>query len=102
MRMARWTASRYVRDRDPQRESSRAELERRWAELADRWPDRGRPDDVPLPPHWGGVLVLPVEVEFWAGRSSRLHDRLVYLPRSGAGPALLDDGGAWRVERRQP
>jgi pyridoxamine 5'-phosphate oxidase len=83
--------------------ASRAELEQRWAELAVRWPDTGRPDDVPLPPHWGGVLVRPVEVEFWQGQPSRLHDRLVYVPReAGSGFPALDDDAGWRVVRRQP
>jgi pyridoxamine 5'-phosphate oxidase len=83
---------------------SRAELERRWAELSLRWPDHGRPDDVPVPPHWGGYVVRPVEVEFWQGRPSRMHDRLVFLPATGPGPDLpnLDDAAGWRVERREP
>ncbi|UQU68762.1 pyridoxamine 5'-phosphate oxidase [Couchioplanes caeruleus] len=52
----------------------------------------GADGEVPAPPHWGGLRVLPETVEFWQGRSNRLHDRLRY--RSA-------DGG-WVVERLAP
>ncbi|WP_337059330.1 pyridoxamine 5'-phosphate oxidase [Kineococcus sp. G2] len=78
-----------------------AELREREEELRRRFPDTGSPDDVPAPPHWGGYLVRAHEVEFWQGRTSRLHDRLVLVSRDGS-PAALDDAAAWRLERRQP
>jgi len=84
------------------RRTSRADLDARFAELAARWPDRGRPDDVPVPEHWGGYVVRPAEVEFWQGRASRLHDRLVYLPKDDAAEPALDDPAGWTVERRSP
>ena len=51
------------------------------------------PDDVPLPPYWGGFRVTPETVEFWQGRPSRLHDRLRYVRKKG---------GGWRLERLSP
>ena len=63
-------------------------LERRRAELEERFAGR----EVPVPDFWGGLRVVPVAVEFWQGRPSRLHDRLRYR---------LQDG-RWRVERLAP
>lgn len=48
--------------------------------------------DPPLPPHWGGYVLVPSRIEFWQGRESRLHDRLEYRR----------DGGAWRIRRLSP
>jgi pyridoxamine 5'-phosphate oxidase len=50
-------------------------------------------DFLPLPPNWGGYALIPDMVEFWQGRSSRLHDRIRYR---------LDEDGAWMRERLAP
>lgn len=53
---------------------------------------------IPVPPFWGGVRIVPFEVEFWAGRESRLHDRYRYTKLEG--PAAGEQG--WKVERLSP
>lgn len=79
--------------------SGREELERHWAEARQRFPDTGDPEDVPVPDFWGGWRIRCDELEFWAGRANRLHDRIVFT-RSGEGS--LGDADAWIVSRRQP
>lgn len=49
-------------------------------------------EELPRPPHWGGFLVRPVQIEFWQGRRSRLHDRYRYMP----------EGDGWSVTRLAP
>ena len=78
---------------------SRAELEAQYAARAAAFPDHGDDDDVPVPDFWGGFRIVPDEVEFWAGRRNRLHDRLVFT-RVGQGD--LGDAASWEVHRRQP
>ena len=71
---------------------SRAELDARLTEVTGRWQEGV---EVPLPDFWGGYRVAPEEVEFWAGREGRLHDRLRYR----RGP---DEAHAWLLERLAP
>jgi pyridoxamine 5'-phosphate oxidase len=48
--------------------------------------------DIPRPDHWGGYIVKPKKIEFWQGRSSRLHDRIIYSK----------DGSDWCKSRLFP
>ncbi|MDE2410082.1 MAG: pyridoxal 5'-phosphate synthase, partial [Actinomycetales bacterium] len=50
--------------------------------------------DVPRPPHWGGYLIQPTRIEFWKGRSNRMHDRIEFTRAQGAQD--------WTIRRLQP
>ena len=67
---------------------TREGLERRWAELAEKYAG----DPIPRPDFWGGLRVVPATVEFWQGRNNRLHDRLRYRR----------EASAWVLERLSP
>jgi len=49
--------------------------------------------EIPRPQHWGGILVVPSEIEFWQGRPNRLHDRICYV---------LENGLEWKTKRLAP
>jgi pyridoxamine 5'-phosphate oxidase len=49
--------------------------------------------EIIRPPHWGGYIVKPDLIEFWQGRSSRLHDRIVYG---------IDGNNEWKINRLAP
>ncbi|KAJ5442460.1 FMN-binding split barrel-related protein [Penicillium cf. griseofulvum] len=73
-------------------EDGRALLELKVKEMEERF--KGV-EDIPLPPFWGGVRLVPESVEFWQGRRSRLHDRFRYV-------RVEDEGPKWRVQRLSP
>ena len=80
--------SRIAASVSPQSEPvERDELDERFERAA-----RELGDDVPRPPHWGGYLLAPREIEFWQGREGRMHDRFRYAREA--------DG--WRIERLAP
>ena len=67
---------------------SRERLEQQFAQAEAQYGD-----DPPRPAHWGGYRLIPEWIEFWQGRRSRLHDRIVYTRQAD---------GSWSRERLQP
>ncbi|MBN3569405.1 pyridoxamine 5'-phosphate oxidase [Burkholderia cenocepacia] len=69
---------------------SRATLEAREKAVSERYGD-----NPPRPPHWGGYRLVPDSIEFWQGRPSRLHDRLLYTRDAAA-------ASGWTISRLSP
>jgi pyridoxamine 5'-phosphate oxidase len=67
---------------------NREALEKKLAEVTDRFAG-----DIPLPEDWGGYRVVPKTIEFWQGRTNRLHDRFRYS---------RERDGNWIIERLAP
>jgi pyridoxamine 5'-phosphate oxidase len=63
-------------------------LENRYTELVEKF----KGSSIERPPHWGGYVVKPQKIEFWQGRPSRLHDRILYTK----------DSNEWKIERLAP
>ncbi len=69
--------------------SSRSILEMKLAEMKQKFKE----GKVPLPDFWGGYKIKPTSFEFWQGRQSRLHDRLIYKSNTE---------GDWNISRLAP
>jgi pyridoxamine 5'-phosphate oxidase len=68
--------------------ATRAELEAREKAFAERFGE-----SPPRPPHWGGYRLVPDRIEFWQGRPSRLHDRILYTREAE---------NRWQISRLSP
>jgi len=64
-------------------------LEERLMALEEQYKDI----EIPMPKHWGGIIVEPKEIEFWQGRPNRLHDRI---------RCQLIDNSVWKIDRLAP
>ena len=68
--------------------ANRGELAAAVNKIADNYPD-----EVPRPPHWGGFLIRPADIEFWADGDFRLHDRFRFT---------TETDGHWVAQRLYP
>ncbi len=72
--------------------AGRDELDLLQQRVEEQYGDRDAEGEIPVPPHWGGWRIDPVTVEFWQGRSGRMHDRLRFRRVEGD----------WVIERLAP
>ncbi len=70
--------------------SGREVIENNYRVFEEKFPD---PEAIPRPLHWGGYIVKPHTIEFWQGRSSRMHDRIQYK---------IEAGNQWAIQRLAP
>ncbi len=68
--------------------ANRNVLDEEYQKLSAQFPG----EDVPRPQNWGGYTLKPISIEFWQGRPSRLHDRILYTK----------ENNAWKIERLAP
>lgn len=68
--------------------TDRSVLDKAYEENSKKFPD----DEIPRPEYWGGYVLKPTSVEFWQGRASRLHDRILYT----------QEKENWKIERLSP
>ena len=83
-RLGAWTSP------QSQEINGREALQSRLSEVQERFPAE---ESLPRPPFWGGYRLVPDRIEFWQGRRSRLHDRMVYK---------LAPKGDWQLVRLAP
>lgn len=68
---------------------NREVLENRVKELEEKFKNK----EVDYPEYWGGYVLKPTKIEFWQGRASRLHDRILYT---------CENDNSWKIERLSP
>ncbi len=68
--------------------ASRKILDEEYEKLSEKYPT----ENVPRPSYWGGYVLQPTNIEFWQGRPSRLHDRVLYTK----------ENNDWKIERLAP